>query len=137
MENFTGKLVVPAGEIRTWQELIFAALDERVFTAGNATLDGQQRSQMKDRFRAATAWVRSFRPAGNIYVVNAYKGNVNGAMTQAAWTLPTDITDPTTGAGALYEGGIEYKREHRIGLASEAIYAAAETVIDDVNIVAG
>lgn len=133
-ESFVGKVNAPAGEVRTWQELLFAAIDQRTYTAGagapEVALNAKQRRQMKDRFRAATGYIRRFKPAANVFLLNAYKGNVNGTVTQAAWTLPGDVTGATTGAGAEYDGGVEYRPMQQIGMASDAVYAAAATLID-------
>lgn len=129
MEGFRGKLVVPAGQVRTWWELISAALDQRVYSA-DATLNAKMRQQMKDRFRAAPIFIRRFFPSANIFLVDAYKGNTNGVINQAAWNIAADITDAGTGNGALYVGAAAYDRLGRVGSASEAVYAAAETTIE-------
>lgn len=128
MEIFNGDVKVLAGTIKTWQQLIMTAIDARVFSA-DAPTNAKLRAQAKDRVRGASAYIRRFYPATNIYTIDAYKGNTNGTLSQAAWTLPGDVT-ASPGGGTQYDGGIEQLRNHRTSLSSEAVYAAADTTIN-------
>lgn len=126
MVTFTGTLKALAGEIRTWQELLLRAIDERDY--GSAT----NRQHMKDRFYAASGVVKMFKPAANIFIIDANKGNTNGTLAQASWALPGDVTGAAPGTANEYDGGVEYSRDYRVSLGSEAVYAAADTEIDVV-----
>lgn len=130
MIQFSGRLHITGGTIKTWQELLLAAIDTRVYDANDAAQNTKMRRQMKDRFRAASAYIRRFIATNNIFLIDAYKGNVNGTITQLAWTLPGDVTAAGAGKGTQYDAGIEFSKDGRTGLASEAIYAAADTDID-------
>lgn len=127
MDIFKGNIKIIAGEIHTWQELILVAIEARTYSADGPT-NTKLKRQAKERVPAAHAFIRRFLPSANIFIVDAYKGNTNGTINQAAWTLPGDLT-ASPGGGDQYDGGVEYKR-HRVGLASEAIYAAADATIN-------
>lgn len=130
MFGFTGRLKLIGGEIHTWQELIFAAIDARVYSPDGPT-NVIRRNQAKDQFRAASAYLRRFKPSGQLFLIDAYKGNVNGTLSQASWNLPDDVTDQAVaGTGAEYDGGVEYSQDYRTGLASQALYSDANIDIE-------
>lgn len=134
MIQFSGRLHITGGTIKTWQQLILAAIDERDYDADGPT-NLKMRAQMKDRFRAASAYIQRFIATNNIFLIDAFKGNVNGTITQAAWALPGDVTAAGAGTGTQYDAGLEFSLDHRVGLASQAVFAVLDTDIDvDISV---
>lgn len=120
--TFQGRVKILAGTFKTWQQLIIAAVTARTYVSAEAkTRDiSMWRSQVTSKFVFKAI-------AGNIYTVNAWKGNNNGTVDQAAWAAGDFTASP--GGGSLFDGGVEYKRD-RVSLAHEIVYAAADTEID-------
>lgn len=128
MNNFQGKVKILAGEFRTLQELILAALGARTFNS-NADLNAKQKAHAQSMWTATFSIHTKIKPATNVYLLDAYKGNTNGVIDQTKWAA-ADVTVADQGGGELLEGGIEHEIYERIGVASKLIYAAADTLIE-------
>lgn len=128
MNQLNTTLKVLAGTIKTYEELIMTALDARTYSA-DADLNASRKAQQKSWFKGGAMVAQvSMKPDVNVYSIDAFKGNRNGVIDQAAWTLPDDVTDQP-GGGELCEGGVLKTFPNYFGLSSRAIYAAADAVI--------
>src|SRR6266404_9760515 len=99
--NFNGNVKILAGTFKTWQELIRLAVEARNYVSAD------EKARVSSMWRAQTSSHLKFRAAANIYIADAWKGNVNGVITQAAW-IAGDFT-AAPGGGELFDGGVEYK----------------------------
>jgi hypothetical protein len=128
MNTFEGNLKITGGTIKTWQELLTNAIRARTYSADGPT-NTKLQNEAIGRFRGGFAFIRRMLPNLNIASIDAYKGNQNGVLDQTKWTLPGDI-NLQPGGGNHFDGGIEYRRNWKIAIASVGIYAAADTVIE-------
>ncbi len=119
--TYEGSLKILSGEIRTWQELLIAAINARVYSADSA-INAAQRALAIGHFRGAQVYVRRLLPMGHVFTIDAFKSNKQGVLDQSGWTLPEDVT-AIPGGGNQMDGGVEYRRNWKLSIASVAVYA--------------
>lgn len=120
--NFNGQVLIAAGAFKTWYQLIIAAVAARDYD------EAAEEARVISMWRQPIGVNMTFKPSANIYTVDAWKGNVNGVITQAEWAAGDFTASP--GGGWIYEGGIEYGPYNDVPLMNRVVYAAAETVIN-------
>lgn len=113
------------GEFRTWQELIIAAIDARTFVAMPGMTAVQVKAAYKAWFIAKHAAETFINPAANIYMIDAFKGVLNGVTTQATWAAG-DFTAVPGGGELLTEGK---RHGHKFELGSRVVYSAVDVTI--------
>lgn len=79
MGFFNGSIVIGAGEFKTIQELIAAALAARTYASAGSEADAMSRA---NQFGSGGYIIPA---AVGCYIIDAYKGVVNGVATQSAW----------------------------------------------------
>lgn len=129
MFTYQGSVKALAGLFKTYMELIHTGIDARTYSAVGAR-DAEIKLALKRRFTAQTAAGVFTNPTGPIYVIDAFKGNVNGIITQASWAAG-DVTAEPGGGELMTEGKLNpsgYGGD-RFELGNRLIYAAADTVI--------
>lgn len=110
---FNGSLLIADGEFKTIGELIRAAIDARDLTAA-------QKSAEKSRWRCAVVEEGFLKPAGTLYMLDAYKGVVNGVATQADWQA-TDFTQ-VPGGGEPLDADLSRHFDRKTPLDSLVLY---------------
>jgi hypothetical protein len=120
---FQGSVKILAGTFKTYQELIVAAITARAYVSAQAKLDDISRVKAQAVCEVFT------NPQGDIYVMNAWKGVVNGVATQSAWAAG-DFTAEPGGGEKLSQGKFNpANMGQRFELSSRIIYAVGDTVI--------
>lgn len=118
---FNGQVKITGGQFKTWYQLIIAAIAARDWDSQ------EQEDAAVSRWRQAICTHIRFKPDVNMYTIDAFKGIINGVVTQADWAAGDFTASP--GGGMLFEGGIEYGPYSDVELMNTVVYAAADTVI--------
>ncbi len=119
--NFNGQVKITAGTFKTWYELIIAAIAARDYDT--AAEEARVISMWRQPFGVNV----TFKCSTDIYTLDAWKGNVNGVITQSEWVAGDFTASP--GGGWLYEGGVEYGPYLDVPIMNRVVYAAADSVI--------
>lgn len=119
--NFNGSVKIAAGTFKTWQELIIAAVTARTYASAD------EEARVVSMWKGQIAAYMRFNPAANIYTADAWKGNVNGTITQSAWAAGDFTGSP--GGGELFASGAEYEIRQPVALANRVVYAVGDTTI--------
>lgn len=94
MFQFTGTVLIEDGEIKTFQELIQAAIGERDYPTAQA------KSDAISRMNPCVPYKCRANPEADVYMLEAFKGVRNGVVIAADWDS-ADFTAADGGADIL------------------------------------
>lgn len=117
MNHFIGSVSLPNDSPKTIQELIQAAISARTYPGAAGA---QQKYDAASRITNLVAEEGFMIPAGDVYMIDAYKGNLNGVAVAASW-VGADFTG-VPGGGIVISGGISRHFNHGAALGSRVLY---------------
>jgi hypothetical protein len=124
MPRFNGVVTIGAGAIKTVQELIQEAIEDRTYATAQIQADEIS------RWYGATPLKGVLQPVdGDIYVVDAYKGVLNGKVTNAKDGVTLIAADFTGDPAADIWAPGQVKDLQSVYLGGQVVYAVAETNI--------
>lgn len=125
---FNGSVKILAGEIKTWYELMFAAIEARTYSADGPT-NLQRRLDYQSRVRSLPAGTMIVKAkAGDFYVMDAYK-NVQNGVTQSGLVAGDFTAEPGGGIKLPFFGDAQWHTLYDVAVGGQLVYAAADTVI--------
>lgn len=128
MFHINAAVKITGGEFRTLMELIHAAIDARTYIAPNGgAADLAEKAKQKQRYVSSAAVNVFINPAGagDLYMMDVFKGVRNGIATQATW-LAADFTNQP-GGGELLGAGKVYPT-HRVELGGVIFFNAVDSI---------
>lgn len=128
MFRFNGSAVLPDDTPLTAQQLIQAAIEARTYPSA------KQKSDAKRRWTSVVSGGGFFRPQGNVYTIDAYKGVRNGIVINDESDDPIWIEADFTaspGGGEIVEGGTSRYFDKEIDFGHTVLYqhSGADVVI--------
>lgn len=114
-----GSVLLPAGEFRTFQELIDSAIAARVYPAQFPNAQSDARSRCSNMETKGGVLVSSVA----LYIIDAYKGVKNGRTDQTAWS-PSDFVN-VPGGGQLLTANVPAEFTPGTHLYACVVYAPA------------
>ncbi len=127
---FNGSVKITGGEFRTLQELITAAINARTYSADGPT-NTTLKADAVSRIKAAQSMelrLSTKTGAGDVYMMDAFKGVRNGVTTQASLAAG-DFTAEPGGGEVLKATVVKQLQVGRQELSNRLIYAAADAII--------